>query len=81
MLDNNNSFRRAGSKVRAMETEQTQLQMQVDGLKNKINQQQQQLEAQENIITQLSEFLSRQMQSQSNHSNRNQGSQGAQRTG
>ena len=81
LLDSNNSFRRAGSKVRAMETERTQLQMQVDGLQNKIDQQQQQLEAQENIITQLNEFLPRQRQSQSNNTNRNQGSQGSQRRG
>lgn len=46
LLDSNSSFRWAGSKARAMETEQTQVQKQVDGLKNKIDQQQQQLEAQ-----------------------------------
>jgi len=34
--------------------------MQIDGLKNKIDHQQQQLEAQESF-TQLNEFLSRQM--------------------
>lgn len=81
LLDSNNSFRKAGSQVRAMETERTQLQMQVDGLKNKIDHQQQQLEAQESIITQLNDFLSRQMQSPSNHTIRNQGSQGTQRRG
>lgn len=36
--------------------------MQVDGLKNKIQQLEAQLEAQENITTQLNEFLSIQMQ-------------------
>ena len=37
LLDTNNSFRRAGSKVRAMETERTQLQMQMDGLRVRLN--------------------------------------------
>ena len=60
LLDSNNSFRRAGSKVRAMETERTQLQMQVDRLRLQIEQQQQQLEAQENIIKQLNEFVVKQ---------------------
>ena len=64
LLDTNNSFRRAGSKVRAMETERTQLQMQMDGLRVQIEQQQQQLEAQENIIKQLNEFSARQEQRQ-----------------
>ena len=81
LLESNNSFRKAGSQVWAMETERTQLQMQVDGLKNKIDHQQQQLEAQESIITQLNDFLSRQMQSPSNHTIRNQGSQGTERRG
>ena len=51
VLDNNNSFRWADSKVRAMETERMQLQIQVDELKRQIDYQQQQLEAQENIIS------------------------------
>ena len=51
VLDNNNSFRRADSKVKAMETERMQLQIQVDELKRQIDYQQQQLEAQENIIS------------------------------
>lgn len=66
LLDNNNSFRRAGSKVRAMETERTQLQTKVDGLRLQIDQQQQQLEAQQSIITQLNEFLANQLQPQGN---------------
>ena len=37
MLDNNNSFRRAGSKVKAIETERMQLQLQVDELKRQID--------------------------------------------
>ena len=61
-----------------MEAECTQLQ--VDGLKNKIDQKQQQLEAQENIA-QLNEFLSRQMQSQNSHTNIIQGPQGTHATG
>ena len=81
LLDSNNSFRRVGSKVRAMETERTQLQMQVDGLKSKIDHQQQQLEAQESIITQFNDFVSRQMQSPSNQTSGNQRSQGTQRRG
>ena len=51
VVDNNNSFRRADSKVWAMETERMQLQIQVDELKRQIDYQQQQLEAQENIIS------------------------------
>ena len=50
LLDSSNSLRRADTKVRAIETEQTQLQTEVDGFKHKINEQQQQLEAQANII-------------------------------
>ena len=45
VLDNNNSFRRADCKVRAMETERMQLQIKVDELKRQIDYQQQQLEA------------------------------------
>ena len=45
VLDNNNSFRREDCKVRAMETERIQLQIQVDELKRQIDYQQQQLEA------------------------------------
>ena len=45
VLDYNNSFRRADCKVRAMETERMQLQIQVDELERQIDYQQQQLEA------------------------------------
>ena len=64
LLDSNNSFRWADTKVRAMETERTQLQMKVDGLKHKIDEQQHQLEAQANIIAQLNQFLAKQQQPQ-----------------
>ena len=79
LLDTNNSFRRAGSKVRAMETERTQLQMQMDGLRVQIEQQQQQLEAQENIIKQLNEFLARQEQPQGTQASNYRGPQGPRR--
>lgn len=71
LLDNNNSFRRAGSKVRTMETERTQLQTKVDGLRLQIDQQQQQLEAQQSIITQLNECLANQLQPQGTPTIRN----------
>ena len=72
VLDNNNSFRRAGSKVRAMETERMQLQIQVDELKRQIDYQQQQLEAQETIISRLNQFVTQQEQP---HPNRNRAAQ------
>ena len=72
VLDKNNSFRRAGSKVRAMETERMQLQIQVDELKRQIYYQQQQLEAQEIIISRLNQFLTQQEQP---HPNRNRAAQ------
>ena len=71
VLDNNNSFRRAGSKVRAME--RMQLQIQVDELKRQIDYQQQQLEAQETIISRLNQFVTQQEQP---HPNRNRAAQG-----
>ena len=64
LLDSNNSLRQADTKVRAIETEQTQLQTAVDGLKRKIEEQQHQLEAQANIIAQLHQFLAKQQQPQ-----------------
>ena len=73
VLDNNNSFRRAGTKVRAMETERMQLQIQVDELKRQIDYQQQQLEAQETIISRLNQFVTQQEQP---HPNRNRAAQG-----
>ena len=79
LLDSNNSFRRAGSKVRALETERTQLQMQVDGLQLRIDHQQQQLEAQENIINQLNEFLV--SQPRGTPASRNRGPQGNHKRG
>ena len=54
LIDSNNFFRRAGSRVRALETERTTLETQVDGLRRQIEQQL--LEAQENVIKQLNEF-------------------------
>ena len=81
LLDNNNSFRRADSKVRAMETERTQLQTKVDGLRLQIDQQQQQLEAQQSIITQLNEFLAKQLQPQGTPTIRNEVPQGNQTRG
>ena len=73
VLDNNNSFRRANSKVRAMETERMQLRIQVDGLKRQIDYQQQQLEAQETIISRLKQFV---IQQEQPYSNRNRAAQG-----
>ena len=55
---------RIGSKVRAMETEWTELQMQVDGLQKKIDQQQQKLKSQENVINKLNEFLAKHLHPQ-----------------
>ena len=81
LLDSNNSFRRAGSKVRAMETERTQLQMQVDRLRLQIEQQQQQLEAQENIIKQLNEFVVKQEKPQGTQTGKNRVPQGFARRG
>ena len=82
LLDSSNSFRRAGSKVRAMETERTQLQMQVDRLRLQIEkQQQQQLEAQENIIKQLNEFVVKQEKPQGTQTGKNQVPQGCARRG
>ena len=81
LLDSNNSSRPAGSKVRAMETEQTQLQTKVDGLRLQIDQQQQQLEAQQNILTQLNEFLVTQLQPQGTPTIRNDVPQGNQTRG
>ena len=69
LLDSNTSARRAGSKVRAMETERTQLQTKVDGLKLQIDQQ---LEAQQNILTQLNAFLVNQLQPQGTPTIRNE---------
>lgn len=43
-LDSNNLFRRTGGKIRAIETERTQLLMQVDELEDRIDYQQQQLQ-------------------------------------
>ena len=62
VLDNNNSFRRAGSKVSAMETERMQLQIQVDELKRQTDYQQQQLEAQETVRSRLNQFATQQKQ-------------------
>ena len=45
-LDSNNLFRRTDGKIRAMETERTQLQMQVHELEDRIDYQQQQLQTQ-----------------------------------
>ena len=73
VLDNNNSFRRVDSKVRAMETERMQLQIQVDELKRQIDYQQQQLEAQETIISRLNQFATQQEQP---HPSRNRAAQG-----
>ena len=81
LLDSNTSARRAGSKVRAMETERTQLQTKVDGLKLQIDQQQQQLEAQQNILTQLNAFLVNQLQPQGTPTIRNEVPQGNQTRG
>ena len=74
-LDSNNAFIRAGSKVRAMETERMQLQMQVDRLRLQIERQQQQLQAHENIIKQLNEFVVRQEQLQGTQNGKNRGPQ------
>ena len=73
VLDNNNSFRRADSKVRAMETERMQLQIQVDELKRQIDYEQQKLEAQETIISRLNQFVTQQQQP---HPNRNRAAVG-----
>ena len=54
-----------------METERTQLQMQVDRLRLQIEQQQQQLEAQENIIKQLSEFVMKEEKPQGTKTGKN----------
>ena len=72
VLDNNNSFRRAGSKVSAMETERMQLQIQVDELKRQTDYQQQQLETQETVISRLNQFATQQKQP---HLNRNRAAQ------
>ena len=78
VLDNNNSFRRPGSKVRAMETERMQLQIQFDELKSQIDYQHQQLEAQETIISRLNQFVTQQEQPPPPppHPNRNRAAQG-----
>ena len=78
VLDNNNSFRRADSKVRAMETERMQLQIQVDELKRQIDYQQQQPEAQETIISRLKQFV---IQQEQPYPNRNRAAQGTHRRG
>ena len=83
LIDSNSSFRRAGSRVRALETERTTLETQVDrdGLRHQIEQQQKQLEAQENIIKQLNEFLVRVKQPQGTYRRRAPGPQGSVRRG
>ena len=64
LLDSSNSLGQADTKVKAIETEQTQLQTEVYGLKHKIEERQHQLEAQANIIAQLHQFLAKQRQPQ-----------------
>lgn len=81
LIDSNSSFRRAGSRVRALETERTALETQVDGLRHQIEQQQKQLEAQENIIKELNEFLVRVKQPQGTYGRRAPGPQGSVRRG
>ena len=49
-LGSNDLFRQTGGKIRATETERTQLQMQVDELGDRIDYQQQQLQTHQNII-------------------------------
>ena len=56
------ALRQADIKVRA--TASTQLQTEVDGLKDKIEEQQHKLEAQANIIAQLHQFLAKEQQPQ-----------------